>query len=352
MTDPSDQRFLLEWARDINATNPFMDFHVHPFDVFSGDTGYRANPQVEGVFSKSFSTYRPVSLESRMGNPCGDKRLQDDVGAQRALLLASRLAYNHTGPKVFTDQIDLAGITKALLLPVARVPGTAGEMLDVLVRMFPKGGRFLLGCPFPVGIAPDELARFYRSACETKGICAIKIHPNLAGINPLSKRGRDLIEATLEAAGLLGLPVIVHVGCTPGLEPVESRDYGTLLRIASLDWSLSSAPVIFAHAGCYGLTEAEMIPLIPILKNLFEKYPNLLADTSALELNPLCLLMTRIDRNRLIFGSDSLYFPVWKAWVTFLQALRLTSMCPDDELIHIASVNPVQCLGTFQFSGK
>jgi predicted TIM-barrel fold metal-dependent hydrolase len=71
-----------------------------------------------------------------------------------------------------------------------------------------------------------------------------------------------------------------------------------------------------------------MIPLIPLIEKLFEEHPNLLADTSALDLPALKLLLSKVDSSRLIFGSDALYFPVWKAWVTFLQALRLVSPAP------------------------
>jgi hypothetical protein len=148
------------------------------------------------------------------------------------LLLASRLTYTHTGPKVFADQLNLVGIAGALLLPVARAPEAALEMLVAEESMFPEDHRLFLACPFPVGTAPEQLAQFFRWTVEAKRARAIKIHPNLAGIDPLSDAGRDLIEATLEAAGSLGLPVIVHGGCTPGLESSEAREYGSLFRLS------------------------------------------------------------------------------------------------------------------------
>jgi len=120
--------------------------------------------------------------------------------------------------------------------------------------------------------------------------------------------------------------------------------------LANINWDISSGPVVIAHAGCYGLTEAEMTSAIPILNRLMDKIPNLLADTSALSLSALQLLLAKVDRNRLIFGSDALYFKVWKAWVLFLQALRLVSPNPDEDLIRIASINPAQCLDSSDHS--
>jgi predicted TIM-barrel fold metal-dependent hydrolase len=80
------------------------------------------------------------------------------------------------------------------------------------------------------------------------------------------------------------------------------------------------------------------------LDNLLEKHPNLMADISNLEPPILRLVLERVSPDRLIFGSDALYVPIWKAWVRFLQTLQLLSKHPDDDLIRIASLNPAYCL--------
>jgi len=348
MTEHIEPRYLLEWAREISKTHPFMDFHVHPFDVFSGDIGYQADLNIKGLYFKSPSVYKPPLFESNEESI--DSRFQTGLNNSRALLLASRLIYNHTGPKVFTDQLDMAGITSALLLPVVRVPGAAINTVEVAVKMFQQENRLHLACPFPVGISANELDNYYRIRKNSKKIRAIKIHPNLIGLDPLTGTGKELIEITLASAGKLELPVIVHGGYTYGLSSPESEVYGTLERLANINWDISSGPVVIAHAGCYGLTEAEMTSAIPILNRLMDKVPLLMADTSALSLSALQLLLAKVDRNRLIFGSDALYFKVWKAWVLFLQALRLVSPNPDEDLIRIASINPAQCLDSSDHS--
>jgi predicted TIM-barrel fold metal-dependent hydrolase len=148
----------------------------------------------------------------------------------------------------------------------------------------------------------------------------------------------------LTVAGELGLPIIVHGGRSPGLEPAEMRECGTISRLAMVNWSISTAPVVLAHAGCYGLSHTESIDALFILDNLLEKHSNLMADISKLEPPILRLVLEKISPDRLIFGSDALYIPIWKAWVKFLKTLQLVSTRPDDDLIRIASLNPAGCL--------
>ena len=342
MSKPDNPHILLEWARELGRTYAFLDLHVHPYEVLSGDTRFKPDSQTEGLFTKGLFKYRPPELDSEiviLPNP--PQSAPDD---QRALLLAAQFTYNHTGSKVFADQMDLAGLSGALLLPVARTAGKAEEMLEVSQKMFQMDDRMFLGCALPIGIQPDKLGTFFRSAHNTNRIRAIKLHPNLAGIDPLTKEGRDLVNASLTVAGELNLPIVVHGGRSPGLEPAESREYGTISRLAMINWSISNAPVILAHAGCYGLTHTEAIEALIILDNLLEKHSNLMADISNLEPSILRLALEKISSNRLIFGSDALYVPIWKAWVRFLQTLQLVSTHPDDDLIRIASLNPARCL--------
>ena len=337
---------LIEWARELGSEYPFFDFHVHPYDVLAGDTAYQANNQVEGVYSRGAFTYKAPSIENKireMDEGAAPPKLLD---SERALLLGSRFLYSHTGPKVLTDQMDLVGLTNALLLPVARAPGVVNEMVDAAKNMFLNDDRFLLGCPVPVGMKRDEIASFFRSARDKWGIRAIKVHPNLADMDPLSTTGKELIEATLEIAGELKLPVVVHGGRTPGLKQKEQREFGLLARLKELDWSISSTAVIIAHAGCYTLDENEARDALSILEKMLEKHSNLYADTSNLETAVLGLVMETVDRKRLIFGSDAFYDPIWKAWVNFLQVLCKISPDSESDLVQIASDNPARCLAS------
>jgi predicted TIM-barrel fold metal-dependent hydrolase len=342
MNAKAELQYLLDWAGEISKTHPFIDFHVHPFDVFSGDTKFQPDPKVKGLFSRKSSVYQSPTIDFK----------EDDHGKTnnaiqnnfRAILLVSRLIYSHTGSKVFTDQLDLAGITKALLLPVVRNPDEGLSMMDAMKKIFHQEKRLCQACPIPVGVSANRVLSYYKQVKKRHKIYAIKIHPNLSGIDPLGKAGSELIEETLIAAAELKLSVVIHGGITPGLSSPESRGFGRIERLAKINWDISSCPVVIAHAGCYGLAEEEISSTIRFLNKMMEKSPNLLADTSALDPQALKMLLAKVNRNRLIFGSDALYFSIWKSWVNFLDALQTAAPHADDELIRIAYLNPIQCL--------
>ena len=337
-----DLHVLSDWARDLGKTHPFLDLHVHPYDVLSGDVRYKPDPQSRGLFTRSVFNYRPPVVAGTINDLSSAPPLAPDN--QRTFILAARYTYNFTGPRVFEDQIDLVGLSGALLLPVARTAGRAEEMLVVTHKLFNENERLIPGCAFPIGVRPAELAAFFRSALSTFGVRAIKLHPNLAGIDPTTHAGADLICASLSVAGELNLPIIVHGGRTLGIEQVECREYGIISHLTAIDWSISSAPVILAHAGCYGLSQAESSEALLLLGNLLEKHSNLMVDISALEPPILRLILEKVSPTRIIYGSDALYIPLWKAWLRFLHILQQVSASPDDDLIRIASLNPALCL--------
>jgi predicted TIM-barrel fold metal-dependent hydrolase len=344
ISSTTDTRYLLDWAREIGSSFPFFDCHIHPYDVLAGDIGYQANNRIEGVLSKGGYVYEAPCIEKWVEGVDSKKEPKQFDACERTLLLASRFLYTHTGPKMLADFMDPVGIRGALLLPVARFPSTACQMLEHAKSIFSTDSRFLMGCPFPVGIRPDELGPFFCTAKEKCGIRAIKIHPNLAAVDPRGKEGHELIEASLEAAGALDLPVVIHGGRTPGLQQIESRDFGRLAYLQEVDWSISSAPVVIAHAGCCALPEEKAIEDLPVLEKMLEKHSNLFADISNLELSVLRLVMKTIDRKRLMYGSDALYVSVWQAWVSFLQILCEISPDPKSDLVQIASLTPAQYL--------
>lgn len=344
MIAQSERGYLFAWAREVGKDHPFWDFHVHPFDVLIGDVKYRLDDSVDGLFSKGFGKYHAPTPKFVAGYSDIDDTLHEPSHSERAMLLASRFTYLHTGPKVFADQLDLAGISHAVLLPVVRGADSAVAMLNAMGMMFSADERFLLGCPFPIDTSCDQLFKYFRWARDTWGVRVIKIHPNLIGLNPVEQDGRDILDATLDASASLKLPIVLHGGRSPGLEPVEKREHSILSHLTEVNWGRSSMPIVIAHAGCYGLNEDEIPSTLKLLDKLLEKYSNVMVDTSYLESSVLQKVFLSVDRNRLIFGSDALYTPVWKAWGGFLKALRLVSTHPDDDLIHIASLNPAGCL--------
>ncbi|MEJ5223328.1 MAG: amidohydrolase family protein [Anaerolineales bacterium] len=343
--DELNPQYLLDWACDLGQTNPFWDFHIHPYNVLSADTQfYHPDPTVPGVYSQTSAPYHPPSLAGHSAGKPPDEDEKETHLSDRSFLLLSRITYARVGPRVIADQLDLCGIRRALLLQVARQPGDSERLMAAAGQMFPQGEQFHFSCAMPVGMPADKLDDFYRSARAQWGISAIKIHTNLAGLDPTCPAGRAAIEATLVSAGRLGLPVVVHGGPSLGVE-ASVAGLGRLEHLREINWGLSAAPVIMAHAGLYHLSDDEARATLSIMRAMFDRHPNLFVDTSSLTLSSITRLLTHLDRARLIFGSDALYKPVWEIWVRFLHALRETSPHPDLDLVQIASFNPRHCLG-------
>lgn len=346
MHKSNDSDYLFSWAKEISQDHTFWDFHAHPFCVISGNTNYQVKQEIAGLYSTNDSEYH--SPQYKHEAETSKKRINFNATnlSESALLLSSRLIYTFSGPKVFTDYIDFIGISNIMLLPLARTDGKAVEMLESMASMFSADSRFALGCPLPVELPLQEQKHFFREAKKRWNIQSIKVHPNLSGIDPISREGKLLIYSTLENAAELKVPIVIHGGRTPGITPTEKREYGTLDRLSEISWSITSTPVVIAHCGCYGLEWEELDSHIRTLEEMLNQHPNLLVDTSGLDLKTLYYLMTKVDRKRFVFGSDALYFSVWTGWVTLLRVLTSLSSEPEDDLIQIASTNPQYCLSS------
>ena len=97
----ADPFSLLEWAKDLGGTCPFLDFHTHPSMSSPTKPIINRAGEVAGLFQTNTSApYRPPSCKAATvlpGSPAG----QDGAVQGRALLLASRFTYAHTGPEFF-----------------------------------------------------------------------------------------------------------------------------------------------------------------------------------------------------------------------------------------------------------
>jgi len=111
------------------------------------------------------------------------------------------------------------------------------------------------------------------------------------------------VEAAIEAAEELDIPVIVHAGCDPGIwELPRYCRFGDPSRLEPVIARHREARIIIAHVGGYsaiapGVFTAETIELL-------RRYPNVYADVSAL--NPVLIEMSARDapREKLVYGSD------------------------------------------------
>lgn len=111
------------------------------------------------------------------------------------------------------------------------------------------------------------------------------------------------VEAAIEAAEELDIPVVVHAGCDPGIwELPRYCRFGDPSRLEPVLSRHREARIVIAHVGGYsaiapGVFMSETISLL-------RRYPSVYADISAL--NPVLIEMSARDapREKLIYGSD------------------------------------------------
>lgn len=315
------------------------DLHAHPFEVLTDQADYAGSPGAPGLFGRGPMAYAPPA-------PGGIREVPDGSPSAlgpRALLLQARIAYAHTGPRVFRDQMSLCGLRRSLLLPVSPPgEGAAGALarMSRLEAVFPRSPEFPRAVPLPPGIPASGLPAFLAEARERHGAAALKVHPNLSGLDLGAPQGRAALEAALSAAGQAGLPIILHAGRSPGLEPAFRCGLGSLANLSRVDLSDPCPTVILAHGGLLGLGPGEIErDAIPLLKELVGRREGILADTSALGPSALGSLVRALPPEKLLFGSDALYHPPWRGVALLLSSLRDRSTWEEDFLA-IACRNP------------
>ena len=326
----------------IGREHQLTDMHMHPFEVVFGAGRYGENRHTNGVWSTADLCYLPPSVSAMDLAPQSSSA--HDVPAamqERLAMLGLRRLYVHTGPRCFGDQLLLGGISRGLLLPVTR-PGTnADKDMALLASIFGDDSRFLLGYSVPVETADPDIEATVQRAIRLWGVRAIKVHPCLSGINLCAASGRSRLEAILAAAGKAELPVIIHGGAYPNIVEPCAPCFGLLENMDRIDFNLTPHTVVIAHAGAFGLDRQQVeSKLLPRLENLLRRYNHLSVDVSALSAEVIELMLSRIEPERIIFGSDALYELPWKSLIKLFVALQKAAVGQAEELlVRIAATN-------------
>lgn len=340
--DKAEVERYLTILQAIGREQRLTDLHMHPFEVVFGAGRYSENQQTAGLWSTANLCYLPPCTGAMTLTPQTDATHDLPAAMQERLtMLGLRRLYVHTGPRCFTDQMLLGGISRGLLLPVTR-PGTdADKDMTLLARIFADDPRFLLGYSVPVETAEAEIDVTVQRAIRLWGVRAVKVHPCLSNINLCAAAGRSRLEAILAAAGKAGLPVIIHGGSYPDINESCGTCFGLLENIDRIDFSLTRHPVIIAHAAAFGLDEQQVESrVLPRLQRLLQRYDHLAVDVSALSAAVIGLLLSRISFERIVFGSDALYELPWKSLIRLFVALEKASGHQAAErLVQIAATN-------------
>lgn len=323
---------------------PFVDAHVHPFDVLVG--GQRYHPETDGVYGAFDATYRPPRLEKVLEDPAGSGTAgspSSDIAA-RFFLLSVRRLYAHTGPAVLADHLDLAGIERCLLLPVA---GTRDDgHFRRMISLFGDDPRFVLGYCAPDEVATDRIVGAVGRAVADHGVRVLKIHPGVQGIDVRTRGGMERVEGVLDASRIHGLGVVVHGGLSPYTPHHEAVTFGSLAHLARVDWSITPQPVVIAHAGAFGVPGSDVASdVLPDLERLLGAHGHLDVDVAGLGLDAMRALLSRVPVKRVLFGSDALYYSPFETLVRLVHALEQNGLDVYEGLRRIAGVNPLRIVG-------
>jgi predicted TIM-barrel fold metal-dependent hydrolase len=245
------------------------------------------------------------------------------------LATAARKTYfigNNFQPlETFLLELDLAGLDKAVILPVDATTAGAtiwtNEQIAELCRMSPRFIGFASVDPHQPD-APERL----RCAVKVLGLRGLKLNPAMQRFFPDDALAYPLYET---ARGL-GLPILFHAGMS--WAPGSRLQYGHPLRIENVAADFPDLRIVLAHLAWPWVVEAVALAL---------KYPNVSLDTSALYFdNPqdfLRFAMTqqvpltvfeRSLRKQLLFGSDYPRVEI-KNMAAALRGLGFSEECLD-----------------------
>jgi len=348
MDQESVQQALQE-IREVKGAQLFYDVHVHPFEVMYEPRSYSAVPAAKGLFSSGTLPYTAPRLSDlSLDEPAvTSNRPTDGKLLSMASLFNARKAYSHTGPLVIGEQMKLAVIDQALLLPVLKRDDPGDAQSQALAAMFSNDKRFRFGYCLPSAIPDEQVVMAVGQAVERYGVQVLKIHPSITGIDLGRSEGLRRLEMLLEASRQHRLKVIIHGGLSPECPDRQAATFGIVDNLRRIDWSLTPETVIIAHGGCFGYTADEAkTSVIPELLKLLERFANLAIDTSALKMEVLCRLIEQLDPGRIYFGSDALYEREWGAMVTLWSALRKSVKDCAAALSQIAGSNPGRLLAS------
>ncbi len=345
MLEKKEIKIYLDMAHEIRESHSLIDMHVHPFEIIYKGLKYNKKNLHYGVYSLNNQTYVPPQItENVIEKKINEKFEQYGENIKRKMLLLKAMClYAHVGPEVIGDHMKICGVDKVLLLPVLTPDETSEVQMEMMAEIFGEDKRFIFGYCVPNYIQNNQISKVVKNAILKYNIKAIKIHPNISGIDLTTNFGRERIERILEASRDTGLMVIVHGGRSPDINNSETIAYSVLKNLQAIDWGITREPVVIAHAGTFGHDSLEVVnDVLPVLNKLLSKYNNLLVDVSAVNIETLCLILKNIDFDRILFGSDSFYKIQWHGVVGLLYALKKTKNNCENGFVKIASVNPMR----------
>jgi len=224
--------------------------------------------------------------------------------------------------ETFHLELDLAGLEKAVVLPMDVAGGAAVWTNEQIAELCRMSGR-LIGFA-SVDPHREDAAERLTGAVKTLGLRGLKLNPPMQRFFPDDRLAYPLYETARD----LGLPILFHAGMS--WEPGSRLQYGHPMRFENVAADFPKLRIVLAHLAWPWVVEAVALAL---------KYPNVTLDTSALYFdNPrdfLRFAMTqqvpltvfeRSLRKQLVFGSNYPRVEI-KNMASAIRSLGLSEEC-------------------------
>jgi uncharacterized protein len=228
--------------------------------------------------------------------------------------------------ETFFLQMDVAGIERAVLLPIAcRRSRKDGVSSNEQVAELSRTSERFIGFA-SVDPVEEGAARELEEAIQGLGLKGLKLDPVLQEFDPQDPK----VWAVLEGAEGLGIPVVMHTGMSWAPGTHLGAGHPLLVEPAIRRWT--KVPFVLAHWGWPWVWEATALAL---------KYPNVYLDTSCLYYDgpqeffrfvfgqqiPITVV-ERSLRHQVVFGSNYPRVEI-KNMVRAVQNLPLTAGCRE-----------------------
>jgi predicted TIM-barrel fold metal-dependent hydrolase len=334
----------MEQIRELKKSNRFYDCHVHPFDVILNHADHPLNQVKEGIYSVDYNEYKPPVLTAiSVSSGVVEGEIQDSDMLEKLMIMQSKKLYKHIGPGVLLANMNLSEIDTVLLLPVAPREGDLIIQMHKMVELFGNHNRFKICGSVPNQIDNHDINEYIKMMVKKYNMKAVKLHPIISGIDLSTRFGKKRVENILTACAESALPLIVHGGRSFLFRNKPVAFYSLIEHLENINWGISNQNVVIAHAAAYDceLSDIENI-IIPKLSKMLNHNNKLLVDISALGFNALTMIINNIDSDRIIFGSDALYYPQWISMIKLYHVLTKNTSHIEENFLKIMSFNPAR----------
>ena len=292
----------------------FYDTHFHPHDVFGfhsahiehqDDLQVENNPTLlERFHYNSFSLTLLEILFRRV-----PRYIQKEI----------KKRFKITDQEFLLKTLTDASMDNAVLVPI--YPKVSPQSLYSVL----DSPRFLRLGSVNFDLEEKELERDLYSQVELYSIRGIKLHPNIQLFYPHPSLNPSVFESKLNAVYRFAekhkLYLLFHGGISfvPTGSTFEKREYALLKHFFSNRRSFIQdlrIPVVIAHLGVYNVRN----PNLDLVLHL-AKYKNVYFDTAGVNPAHISTFLKRCGIEKLLFGSDALYFNLKYNLILLLRVL-------------------------------